>query len=112
MAGHRDVASQHENVDAGRIQLANELGTAIGVHLEVEVRHDLELHDSMTRSAVGLPCVANSPAQFRERGHPVHQVAPVRLVDGVNEALFLLGRKRRRHQIDDALEDVHALLRR
>jgi hypothetical protein len=41
-------ASQYENVDAARIQLANELGTAVGVHLEVEVRHDLELHDSRT----------------------------------------------------------------
>ncbi len=41
VAGHRDVARQHENVDARPIQLTNELGTAIGVHLEMEVGHDL-----------------------------------------------------------------------
>jgi hypothetical protein len=45
------------------VSFANELGTAIGVYLEMEVGHDLELHDSMTCSAAGLPCVAHSPAQ-------------------------------------------------
>ena len=48
VAGHRDVAGQDKDIDARRIQLANQLGTAVGVHLKMEVRHDLKLHDSMT----------------------------------------------------------------
>jgi hypothetical protein len=48
MAGHGDVAGEHQDLDAGRIQLPDEPDTAVGMHLEVEVRHDLELDDSMT----------------------------------------------------------------
>jgi hypothetical protein len=43
-AGHGDVAGEHQNVDAGGVQLANEPRPAVGVHLEMEVRKDLELH--------------------------------------------------------------------
>jgi hypothetical protein len=28
----------------GGVQLANQLGAAVGVHLEMEVGHDLDLH--------------------------------------------------------------------
>jgi hypothetical protein len=38
------VAGEHQNVDAGGVQLANEPRPAVGVHLEMEVRKDLELH--------------------------------------------------------------------
>ena len=70
VAGHRDVARQHENVDAGRIQLANELGTAVGVHLEVEVGHDLELHDSPPRSVVAHPAPRTRPRSFANAATP------------------------------------------
>ena len=42
------VAGEHQDIDACRIEFPDEAGTAVGVHLEVEIRHDLELHDSMT----------------------------------------------------------------
>jgi hypothetical protein len=35
------MAGQNENIDAGRVQLADELGTPDGVHLEMKVGHDL-----------------------------------------------------------------------
>jgi hypothetical protein len=41
VASHRDVASQDENVHAGRVQLANQLGATVSVHLDMEVGHDL-----------------------------------------------------------------------
>jgi hypothetical protein len=53
-----------------------------------------------------------SPAHLYERGRPVHQLAPICLVDGVAQSLLLLGRKRRCDEIDDALKHVHPLLGR
>src|SRR5262249_7024043 len=39
-----DVAGEHEHVDVRGVERAQEPLAPIGVHLEVQVRHDLQLH--------------------------------------------------------------------
>src|SRR3954447_3842465 len=69
MVGHRDVAGQHQNIDAGRIQLADESGATVGVHLEMEVRRDLELQFGEPR-LVRDPGGAGSRTPFTQIGIP------------------------------------------